>query len=362
MRHHWGTKQHKNYAEDVYAGTYTPDARVVHHWGTRHHDDYGEEVYGAAYEPEPRWKSHWGARRHGDYIDDVYAQRYAPDAVPGESGGALWGARRHNDYIDDVYGGAYHPDMRLRYSYGTRPHNDYADDVYSRPFVSWDAPYGVQPPAKAGAKGTLLSKGPWERNVATAGRTSDGDSSIPWAKPTWGSYLKHYNERPNVVHQAGLGTAANMSAVPPVFGQRDGKADWGGQWKWVEQRAQSRESKAQTQSSDVPPVFGVKNGREDWGGHWEWVKQGGERNQSIRSASIEEGTGFESAQGAVPPVFGTKNRREDWGGHWAWRPIGNRVESHDEGGRWAVIPSLAEQVVIEPKPDQATGYPVPVSN
>jgi hypothetical protein len=143
--HHWGTRLHEDFADDVFGKGYHPDPSIPHHWGTREHRDFAEDVFGKGYRPDPSIPHHWGTRSHGDYANDVF-RAYRPDPV----WDAHWGTHHHKDYVDDVYGHKYHPDPVVDYHWGTRKHLDYASDVYSRPFVSWDMPYGVAAPRAGG--------------------------------------------------------------------------------------------------------------------------------------------------------------------------------------------------------------------
>lgn len=172
-RYHWGSKEHKDYAGEVYGAQYKPDAEVQHHWGTKHHDDYADEVYSQAYAPTPQLKLHWGTKKHDDYVDQVYAH-------------------------------AYQPDVALPYHWGTRKHEDYPEDVYGRPFVSWDLPYGVK----------------WAPKTSAA---SDPAHAIPEAPSTsvpWDTYIAHYGPQ----------VPAAAYAVPKESAPKTANT---GHWAWL---------------------------------------------------------------------------------------------------------------------------------
>jgi len=145
VKHGWGTRRHDDYVESV-QGPYRPWPRIDHHWGTRLHKDFADDVFGKTYHPDPRIDHHWGTRSHNDFADDVFGKSYHADP----SWSSHWGTHQHKDYSEDVYGKAYHADPVVPYHWGTRQHSDYTEDVFSRPFVSWDMPYGVAAPRAGG--------------------------------------------------------------------------------------------------------------------------------------------------------------------------------------------------------------------
>ena len=145
IAHHWGTRNHKDYADDVFQ-QYHPWPTWGHHWGTRTHKDFAQDVFGKGYQPDPSIAHHWGTHEHGDFSNDVFGKGYQPDPA----WKSHWGTHEHHDYATDVYSKSYQPDPVFPYHWGTRKHRDYQQDVFSRPFVSWDMPYGVAPPRAGG--------------------------------------------------------------------------------------------------------------------------------------------------------------------------------------------------------------------
>jgi hypothetical protein len=161
-------------ADDVFGRQYRPIPSIRHHWGTRNHRDFTEDVFGRGYHPDSAIPHHWGTRTHGDYADDVF-KAYRPDAAwPSH-----YGTHEHHDYVDDVYARKYKPDPVFPYHWGTRKHEDYADDVFSRPFVSWDMPYGVAAP-RAGDFVQDISPSENAGDVMKAGAEDKSKSFYGW--------------------------------------------------------------------------------------------------------------------------------------------------------------------------------------
>jgi hypothetical protein len=174
LKHHWGTRSHVDYADDVFGRRYRPIPSIGHHWGTRNHRDFADDVFGRSYRPDSSIPHHWGTRTHGDYADDVF-KAYRPDPA----WRSHYGTHEHKDYADDVYGSKYRADPAFPYHWGTRKHNDYADDVFSRPFVSWDMPYGVAAP-RAGDFAQDISPSEDKQKVLKDGAEDKSKSWYGW--------------------------------------------------------------------------------------------------------------------------------------------------------------------------------------